>query len=212
MACRLFGTKPLPEPMLTYCHLDSWEQISVKLNLNYIIFIQEDVLESVVCQNGGHFVLASTCYCNLILGWCLMALFAGAMSWLQEIDESFGISASWHVAPIYQYIEAWKNHWCFPENTSKCLFLYLKFWLKNSLKCVANFLIGSKSTLFLITKWFWCCHATTLSKLMSNVICGARCSHIKLMGKTCVRITAFLVLHIAGSTVSKQQLTQQFQL
>ena len=30
MACRLFGTKPLPEPMMTYCQLDSWEQISVK--------------------------------------------------------------------------------------------------------------------------------------------------------------------------------------
>ena len=28
MACRLFGAKP--EPMLVYCHLDSWEQISVK--------------------------------------------------------------------------------------------------------------------------------------------------------------------------------------
>ena len=30
MACRLFGTKPLPEPMLDYCELDSCEQISVK--------------------------------------------------------------------------------------------------------------------------------------------------------------------------------------
>ena len=30
MACRLFGAKPLPEPMLAYCQLDSWEQISVK--------------------------------------------------------------------------------------------------------------------------------------------------------------------------------------
>ena len=30
MACRLFGAKPLPEPMPTYCHMDSWEQISVK--------------------------------------------------------------------------------------------------------------------------------------------------------------------------------------
>ena len=29
MAGRLFGTKPLPEPMLAYCQLDSWEQISV---------------------------------------------------------------------------------------------------------------------------------------------------------------------------------------
>ena len=30
MVCRLFGAKPLPEPMLAYCQLDSWEQISVK--------------------------------------------------------------------------------------------------------------------------------------------------------------------------------------
>ena len=30
MACCLFGIKPLPEPMLAYCQLHSWEQISVK--------------------------------------------------------------------------------------------------------------------------------------------------------------------------------------
>ena len=30
MACRLFGAKPLPEPVLAYCQLDSWEQTSVK--------------------------------------------------------------------------------------------------------------------------------------------------------------------------------------
>ena len=30
MACRLFGAKPLPEPLLTYCQLDSQEQTSVK--------------------------------------------------------------------------------------------------------------------------------------------------------------------------------------
>ena len=29
IACRLFGAKPLPEPMLTYCQLDPWEQTSV---------------------------------------------------------------------------------------------------------------------------------------------------------------------------------------
>ena len=29
MACRLFGAKPLPEPLLPSCQLDSWEQISV---------------------------------------------------------------------------------------------------------------------------------------------------------------------------------------
>ena len=30
MACRLIGAKPLPEPVLAYCHLDSWKHISVK--------------------------------------------------------------------------------------------------------------------------------------------------------------------------------------
>ena len=30
VACRLVGAKPLPEPMMEYCELDHWEQISVK--------------------------------------------------------------------------------------------------------------------------------------------------------------------------------------
>ena len=38
MACRLFEAKPLPEPMLTYCQLDSWEQISVKFELEFYHF------------------------------------------------------------------------------------------------------------------------------------------------------------------------------
>ena len=38
MACRLFGTKPLPEPMLTYCQLDPWEQTSVEIESKYKTF------------------------------------------------------------------------------------------------------------------------------------------------------------------------------
>ena len=38
MTCRLFGAKPLPELMLIYCQLDSWEQISVKLGLEFSNF------------------------------------------------------------------------------------------------------------------------------------------------------------------------------
>ena len=30
MACRLFGAKQLPEPMLAYCPLNPWKHISVK--------------------------------------------------------------------------------------------------------------------------------------------------------------------------------------
>ena len=38
MVCRLFGDKPLPEPMLAYCQMDSWEQISVKFELEFYHF------------------------------------------------------------------------------------------------------------------------------------------------------------------------------
>ena len=38
MACRLFGAKPLPEPMLSYCQLDSWEHISVKYESEFYHF------------------------------------------------------------------------------------------------------------------------------------------------------------------------------
>ena len=38
MACRLFGTKPLPEPMLVYFQLYSWEQVSVKFESEFYPF------------------------------------------------------------------------------------------------------------------------------------------------------------------------------
>ena len=37
MACALFGAKPLPELVLVYCRLDSWEQISVKSHYSGVI-------------------------------------------------------------------------------------------------------------------------------------------------------------------------------
>ena len=38
MACRLIGAKPLPEPVLAYCQLDSWEHISVKFESEFYHF------------------------------------------------------------------------------------------------------------------------------------------------------------------------------
>ena len=43
------GTKPLPEPMLAFCQLHSWEHISVKIEF-------ENAFEIIVCQSGDHFV------------------------------------------------------------------------------------------------------------------------------------------------------------
>ena len=38
MACRLFGVKQLPEPMLVYCQLDCWEQISLTFDSEFYHF------------------------------------------------------------------------------------------------------------------------------------------------------------------------------
>ena len=56
MACRLFDAKPLPEPMLAYTQLDFGNTFQWILNRNSIIFIEDNAIENVVCQNGGHLV------------------------------------------------------------------------------------------------------------------------------------------------------------
>ena len=56
MACRLFGAKPLPEPVLAYYQLDSWEQISVKLESEFYHFYPIKCIWNVVCPIGDHFV------------------------------------------------------------------------------------------------------------------------------------------------------------
>ena len=38
MVCRLFGAKPLPEPILAYCQLDPWGQITVKFESEFYHF------------------------------------------------------------------------------------------------------------------------------------------------------------------------------
>ena len=38
MACRLFGAKPSPKPMLVYSQMDSWQQISVKFKSEFYHF------------------------------------------------------------------------------------------------------------------------------------------------------------------------------
>ena len=60
MACCLFSNKPLSEPMLPYCQLDSWECISVKFESKYIKFLWGGWISKCL-QTGVHFVWASMC-------------------------------------------------------------------------------------------------------------------------------------------------------
>ena len=62
MAWRLFGAKPLPEPMLSYCQLDPWEQLQWNLNQNKKFFIH--TLENVVSENGTRFFQVAKSYLN----------------------------------------------------------------------------------------------------------------------------------------------------
>ena len=49
MTCRLIGAKPLSEPMLEYHELDT-NELQWNFNRNSYIFIQENLLEKVVCE------------------------------------------------------------------------------------------------------------------------------------------------------------------
>ena len=53
MAWRLFGAKPLSEPMLTYCQLDSWEQNSFQ---NTKFFINENAFENPFCPGEDELI------------------------------------------------------------------------------------------------------------------------------------------------------------
>ena len=56
MADRIFGAKPLSEPMMFFESWAAGNEFQWNLNLNFIILIQENTFENVVCQNGSHFV------------------------------------------------------------------------------------------------------------------------------------------------------------
>ena len=62
MACCLFGTKPLPEPMITYFQLDLLEQTSVIFLVEYTDFHSRKCVSKRCVENDGYFVLASMCY------------------------------------------------------------------------------------------------------------------------------------------------------
>ena len=55
MAYCLFGTKPLPEPMLTYCQLDPRDKLQWNSNQDANIYIDENIFENVVGEmaRGG---------------------------------------------------------------------------------------------------------------------------------------------------------------
>ena len=56
MARRLFGAKPLPEPMLTYCQLNPWKETSVQSESKFKTFNSWKCIGKCCLRNDGHFV------------------------------------------------------------------------------------------------------------------------------------------------------------
>ena len=67
MACRLFGTKLLSEPMMTHCcQLNPKEQISIKY-YNSKVFIQENAFENIICKMAAISGLNVLTYCGPVM-------------------------------------------------------------------------------------------------------------------------------------------------
>ena len=99
MDCRLFGAKPLPETILTYCSLDPWEQTSVKFDTK--LFIHGNAFEAVVCEwrpfcpvgdeliNALHLVTISVRSLAFVLGW------VGRVASASEFNHSIQWAINW---------------------------------------------------------------------------------------------------------------------
>ena len=61
MACRLFGVKPLPEPLLIYCKTLA-NTFQWKVNQNIKIFNSWNCIWKCRPQNGGHIAKSSMCW------------------------------------------------------------------------------------------------------------------------------------------------------
>ena len=78
MACRLFGAKSLPGPMLWYCQLDTWEQISVKYKSEFYHFHSRKCIWKCrlskwqpFCSEGDAMCGSFVCIITVPL-WCLL--------------------------------------------------------------------------------------------------------------------------------------------
>ena len=79
MACRLLGAKPLPEPMLVYCRLDSWEQVSVKFKSEFYHFHSRKCIWKCLskwqpfCPGEDELMLSNCCWIThtAMIAWCM---------------------------------------------------------------------------------------------------------------------------------------------
>ena len=103
MACRLFGAKPLPEPMLTYCQLDPKKQTSVKFESQYKIFHSWKCIWRYRLRNVGYFVQGEMTWCDTLCGIsCHMVIWSGSHKPQVHLATRITLWAdvrAWHILP-----------------------------------------------------------------------------------------------------------------
>ena len=119
MACRLFGAKPLSKPMLGYCQLDSWEQVSVKFESEFYYFHSSkciwkcrlpkwrpfcpggDELIAICCTYLPIQLLLMTMSNGSVVGWGALSTLR---SWVTQL--SHHRSRYWLITFLYQAISS----------------------------------------------------------------------------------------------------------
>ena len=138
-ACRRFGANPLPEPMLAFCQLDFWEQISVKFEWEFFHFNSRKCFWNYHLSKWQPFFPGGD-EVNMIEfpNDIVQSIFsihgsitdATANQWTYDICHIM----SWHV-----YTLRLRQNGChFTEDNFKCIFFNGNFWIsyKISLKYV----------------------------------------------------------------------------
>ena len=61
LACCLFNTNPLAEPVTTHCHFDVYKHTLVKFEWNFKGYHAKNSILKIVCKYGNHFDKPSIC-------------------------------------------------------------------------------------------------------------------------------------------------------
>ena len=96
MACHLLGAKPLSKPMLSYCQLDPYKQISVKFQSKYKTFHPGKRIWKYCLRNDGQFVQGEMTYRNWYQDWG----HCGVTNDLESSPQPFALGLWWAIQVV----------------------------------------------------------------------------------------------------------------
>ena len=139
MACRLFGAKPFPEPMLVYCWLDYWPQVSVKFESEFY-----------------HFHSRRYIWKCCLLNWRPFCPGGDELIYTHDRSFTYGVRPSAGTL-LTSKCNPGQNDHHFTQDIFKCIFLNkdVLISIKISLKFIPNGPISNIPQLVQIMAWHW---------------------------------------------------------